>query len=63
MDEGEGQGMDSLTVRCPRCKQTLAGDDASLLADELIRHVEHDHGHAPPREHVVARIHSQNSTD
>lgn len=48
--------MDDLTVRCPRCKRTFSGNDAGLLADVLVAHVEQEHGHAPPREHVLARI-------
>lgn len=48
--------MESYALRCPRCKRTLTGHDPELLADELIAHAEQDHGHAPPREHVVARV-------
>ena len=48
--------MDDLALRCPRCKQTFTGDNADQLADSLVAHVEQEHGHAPPREHVLARI-------
>ena len=56
-------GMSALTLRCPRCKRTFSSDDADQLADALVSHVEQDHGHAPPREHVLARIERQNSAD
>jgi hypothetical protein len=52
--------MDDLALRCPRCKQTFSGDDADQLADALLAHLEQDHGHAPPREHVLARIERHN---
>jgi uncharacterized C2H2 Zn-finger protein len=55
--------MTDLTLRCPRCKQTFSSDDADQLTDALVDHVEQEHGHAPPREHVLARIESQNSAD
>ena len=48
--------MDDFVVRCPRCKQSLSSGSADELADSLIAHVEEEHGHAPPREHVLARI-------
>ena len=48
--------MDDLALWCPRCKQTFTGDNADQLADSLVAHVEQEHGHAPPREHVLARI-------
>lgn len=48
--------MTRLTVHCPRCKQSFSADDADTLADALVDHVEKEHGHAPPREHVLARI-------
>jgi uncharacterized C2H2 Zn-finger protein len=56
-------GMTGLTLRCPRCKQGFSDDDADQLADALVAHVEQEHGHAPPREHVVARIKQQNTVD
>lgn len=55
-------GMTGLSLRCPRCKQTFSGTDADELADLLIAHLEHQHGHAPPREHVMSRIERQNET-
>lgn len=48
--------MDDFALRCPRCKQTFSSDTAGELADALVAHVEQEHGHAPPREHVLARI-------
>lgn len=48
--------MDDFVVRCPRCRQTFSSANADQLADVLITHVEDEHGHAPPREHVRARI-------
>jgi uncharacterized C2H2 Zn-finger protein len=49
-------GMTGFKVRCPRCKQTFSADDADDLADSLLDHVGKEHGHVPPREHVLARI-------
>ena len=51
--------MDGYRLRCPRCKQTFVGDSVDQLVDELLAHVEDQHGHAPPREHVVARVERQ----
>ena len=48
--------MDDFMVRCPRCKQIFSSSNADQLADALLTHVEDEHGHAPPREHVLARI-------
>jgi predicted small metal-binding protein len=55
--------MTDFTVHCPRCKQHLSGDDADRLADALLDHVQQEHGHAPPREHVLARIERQDPAD
>jgi len=55
--------MDDLALRCPRCTKAYSGDDADELADALLAHVEQDHGHAPPREHVLARIERRNPAD
>ncbi|NUR07663.1 MAG: hypothetical protein HOQ22_16520 [Nocardioidaceae bacterium] len=55
--------MTGLTLRCPRCKRTFSGDDGDQLADALLSHVEQEHGHAPPREHVLARIERHNPAD
>jgi hypothetical protein len=49
------------SIRCPRCKQSLEADDPDVLADDLLSHLRDAHGHAPPREHVVARIARQNA--
>ena len=54
-------GMQGVTLRCPRCKQTFSGEDVDQLADVLVAHIEQEHGHAPPREHVVARIERLNA--
>jgi hypothetical protein len=48
------------SLRCPRCKQQFSEPDADDLADALIAHIEKEHGHAPPREHVLARIERHN---
>ena len=52
--------MDDFAVQCPRCKQTFSSDNADELADALVAHVEQEHGHAPPRDHFLARIERQN---
>ena len=52
--------MDGYTLACPRCQQTFAQDSVDRLVDELLAHLEHQHGHAPPREHVVARVERHN---
>jgi uncharacterized C2H2 Zn-finger protein len=54
--------MDTFVVRCPRCRQTFSSDNADQLADALVAHVEQDHGHAPPREHVLERIERHDPT-
>ena len=53
--------MTELSLRCPRCKQGFSGSDAEELADSVLAHVEQEHGHAPPREHVMSRIERHNS--
>ena len=55
--------MDDLVLGCPRCKQPFSSDSADALADAIVAHVEQEHGHAPPREHVLARIERHNSAD
>jgi predicted small metal-binding protein len=52
--------MARLSLRCPRCKQEFSAPAADELADALIAHVEQEHGHAPQREHVLARIERHN---
>jgi len=52
--------MDEFVVRCPRCTQSFSSGNADQLKDALIAHVEKEHGHAPPREHVLARIERNN---
>jgi uncharacterized C2H2 Zn-finger protein len=52
--------MDDFALRCPRCKKAFTGDNVEQLADALVAHVEQEHGHAPPREHVLARIERHN---
>jgi hypothetical protein len=59
----ETGSMTGPSLRCPRCKEDFASDDADQLADALIRHLLQEHGHTPPRRHVMARIERQNSTD
>ncbi|GAC1519848.1 MAG: hypothetical protein NVS3B1_01910 [Marmoricola sp.] len=55
--------MTDLELRCPRCKAEFTGADAEGLADSLIAHIEAEHGHAPPREHVLSRIERHNGDD
>jgi predicted small metal-binding protein len=55
--------MTGVTMHCPRCKQTFSADEADELADSVVDHVEQEHGHAPQREHVLARIERQNMAD
>lgn len=55
--------MTELAFRCPRCKETFRSGDAERLADELLAHLDEEHGHAPPREHVLARIERHNAAD
>lgn len=62
-ESGKVGYMAVLTLRCPRCKQTYSDNDADHLADTLIAHLNQEHGHAPPREHVVARIERHNSAE
>lgn len=52
--------MDAFGLRCPRCKKPFSSDNADHLADTLLAHLEAEHGHAPPREHVLARIERHN---
>ena len=52
--------MPELVLHCPRCKQMFTDEDADQLADALISHLNSEHGHAPPREHVLARIERHN---
>lgn len=52
--------MSELSLHCPRCKSPFSGFDADELADSLIAHLEQEHGHAPPREHVLSRIERNN---
>jgi len=53
--------MPDMTLRCPRCKQVFSNTDADALADTLMAHLEQEHGHAPPREHVMSRIERHNA--
>ena len=50
----------TVSLHCPRCKRELIADDAEQLADDVLAHLESAHGHAPPREHVLARIERHN---
>jgi len=52
--------MDAFALSCPRCKTSFSGDNADQLADTLLAHLKTEHGHAPPREHVLARIERHN---
>ena len=49
-------------LSCPRCKRPFSSDNADHLADALLAHLKADHGHAPPREHVLARVERHNPT-
>jgi hypothetical protein len=48
--------MDAFALSCPRCKKSFSSDNANHLADALLTHMKAEHGHVPPREHVLARI-------
>jgi hypothetical protein len=52
--------MDAFALSCPRCKKTFSSDNADHLADTLVAHLKAEHGHAPPREHVLARVERHN---
>lgn len=52
--------MAELSFHCPRCKTPFSGTNAEALTDDVIAHLEADHGHAPPRDHVLARIERHN---
>ena len=52
--------MDAFALSCPRCKKTFSSDSVDHLTDTLLTHLNAEHGHAPPREHVVARIERHN---
>jgi len=52
-----------LSMHCPRCKHPVTADDADTLADQMLDHLREAHDHAPPREHVLARIARLNSVD
>jgi hypothetical protein len=51
----------AVSMRCPRCKQDLTAADADTRADDMLTHLRDTHGHAPPREHVLARIERHSS--
>jgi len=55
--------MAEFAMHCPRCKAPFSASDADELADSLIAHLEQDHGHAPPREHVLSRIERRGGGD
>ena len=55
--------MTVLSMHCPRCKQPFEADDQETLADQVLAHLAEAHDHAPPREHVVARIARLNPDD
>ena len=52
--------MDAFALSCPRCKKTFSSVDADHLADTLLAHLKAEHGHVPPREHVLVRIERHN---
>lgn len=60
---GENGNMDGFALPCPRCRQIFSSANADDLADALVAHVEREHGHAPPREHVLARIERHNPNE
>lgn len=53
--------MSAFGLNCLRCKRAFSSDNADHLADTLITHLKAEHLHAPPREHVVARIERHNT--
>ena len=50
----------SAQMRCPRCKLDLTAGDVEALTDVMLEHLQTEHGHQPPREHVIARIRRRN---
>ncbi|PFG17957.1 hypothetical protein ATK74_2536 [Propionicimonas paludicola] len=52
--------MNAFRLSCPRCKEAFSSDNADHLTDALLTHLKVEHGHAPPREHVLARIERHN---
>ena len=49
-----------LELVCHACDVALQADTADDLADLASKHALSIHGHEPPREHVLARIHLHN---
>jgi hypothetical protein len=49
-----------MTMTCHNCDETLQAPSEDELADLAIAHAQ-QHGHTPPREHVLARIRRANS--
>ncbi len=49
-----------LELTCHACEVVLAAETEDELADLATQHALSIHGHAPPREHVMARIHLHN---
>lgn len=47
---------DQMSMPCPRCKGSIAGPDEESLADAMLEHLQGEHGHQPPHDHVLARI-------
>jgi hypothetical protein len=54
--------MDAFALSCPRCKRAFSSKGADQLADALLSHLKAEHGHVPPREHVLARIERHNAS-
>lgn len=49
-----------LELVCHGCDAVLRADTEDELVDLAVKHTLSIHGHAPPRQHVLARIHLHN---
>ena len=49
-----------LELACHACDVVLGADNEDDLVDLAAKHALSIHGHAPPRDHVLARIHLHN---
>lgn len=49
-----------LDLVCHACDVVLSADNEDELVDLTSKHALSIHGHEPPREHVLARIHLHN---
>ena len=50
----------ALELTCHACEVTLTAETEAELVELGIEHARNAHGHAPPRDHVLARIRHHN---